>query len=262
VFSINKPIIGVLALPPLLGYPAFAGMTALLDRALGDLHTLEAGGVDGVLIENDYDHPHTLTGGPEIVASFTRVADEVMRHAHLPIGLEVLLNDWRATLAIAQAVGAGFVRLDFFVDRVRIGAGLIEPEPEAIIAYRKKIGAEAVVLCTDIQVKYSTLLEEGKPLSASARQAIGHGAGAIVVTGRVTGEPPTQADLQAAHDAAEGCPVLIGSGLAPQNAGRLMRVADGAIVGTALKHSMAAEERVVLERVQRLMEVVQPLRRV
>ena len=120
VFPAAKPIIGVLALPPLMGYPEFSGMTALLDRALSDLHVLEAGGVDGILIENDYDHPHTLTGGAEIIASFTRVADEVTRRARVPVGLEVLLNDWRASLAIAQAVGAQFVRLDFFVDRVRI----------------------------------------------------------------------------------------------------------------------------------------------
>jgi uncharacterized protein len=260
VFPAAKPIIGVLALPPLMGYPEFAGMTALLDRALSDLHTLEAGGVDGVLIENDYDHPHTLTGGPEIIASFTRVAAEVTRRAQVPVGLEVLLNDWRSSLAIAHAVGAQFVRLDFFVDRVRIAAGVIEPEPQAIIAYRKKIGAEHIVLCTDIQVKYSTLLEEGKTLGTSARQAIACGAGAIVVTGRVTGEPPTLADLREAHTAAEGCPVLIGSGLAPQNAGELMQVADGAIVGTALRQSMAAEEPVLLERVQKLMAVVHPLR--
>ena len=49
------------------------------------------------------------------------------------------------------------------------------------------------MLCTDIQVKYGTLLEEGKSLDTSARQAIAYGAGAIVVTGRVTGEPPTLA---------------------------------------------------------------------
>ena len=94
------------------------------------------------------------------------------------------------------------------------------------------------MLCTDIQVKYSTLLEEGKSLGTSARQAIACGAGAIVVTGRVTGEPPTLADLHEAHIAADGCPLLIGSGLAPQNAGKLMPVADGAIVGTALNKNI------------------------
>ncbi len=103
--------------------------------------------------------------GAEIVASFTRVADEVARHAKIPVGLEVLLNDWRASLANCKVNGATFVRLDFFVDRVRIAAGIIDPEPEAVvIAYRNRLGAEGVALFTDIQVKYSELLEPGKPI--------------------------------------------------------------------------------------------------
>ena len=52
---------------------------------------------------------------------------------------------------------------------MRIQAGLIEPEPEAVLAYRKQIQAEAIALFTDIQVKYSTLLEEDKTLAMSAR---------------------------------------------------------------------------------------------
>src|SRR5947207_15515394 len=99
LFKTAKPIIGMIALPPLMGYPEFAGMDALIARALGDLQTLEEGGVDGVCIENDYDHPHTLTAGPEIIASFTRVAAAVTQRARVPVGLEVLLNDWRASLA-------------------------------------------------------------------------------------------------------------------------------------------------------------------
>jgi membrane complex biogenesis BtpA family protein len=260
LFKTPKPVIGMIALPPLMGYPEFAGMDPLIERALGDLQTLEQGGVDAVCIENDYDHPHTLRAGPEIIAAFTRVASEVTRRARVPVGLEVLLNDWRASLAIAQAAGARFVRLDFFVDRVRIQAGLVEPEPEAILAYRKQIQAEGIALFTDIQVKYSTLLEEGKTLATSARQAITHGADAIVVSGRVTGEPPTLADLREARLAAGAFPVLIGSGLAPQNAGELLHVADGALVGTSLKHSAAAHERIVPERVWQLMEVVRALR--
>ena len=87
---------------------------------------------------------------------------EITRNAKVPVGLGVLLNDWRAALAIAKVTNAAFVRLDFFVDKVRIAAGVIEPQPDAVLDYRKKIGAENVALFTDIQVKYSELLEPGK----------------------------------------------------------------------------------------------------
>ena len=92
------------------------------------------------------------------------------------------------------------------------------------------------------------------------QQAIAQGADAIVVSGRVTGEPPTLADLREARLAVGDFPVLVGSGLAPQNAAALLQVADGALVGTSLKHSTAVHERVMPERVRRLLEVVHALR--
>lgn len=246
----------MIALPPLLGYPEFTDLDSVIERALGDLDTLQRGGVDGVCVENDYDRPHQLTAGAEIVASFTRIAGEVAQHAEVPVGLEVLLNDWRASLAIARVIGARFVRLDFFVDRVRIAAGVIDPEPEAVIAYRNRIGAEDVALFTDIQVKHSELLEPGKPLSKSTQQAIGHGADAVVVSGQVTGDPPALCDLSEVRIAAGDFPVLVGSGTAPHNVGELFRYADGAIVGTSLKNSTAAHERIVPDRVHQLMSAV------
>jgi membrane complex biogenesis BtpA family protein len=260
IFPQPKPIIGMIALPPLLGYPEFSSIDAAIDRALTDLETLETGGVDGVLIENDFDQPHQIIVAPEIVASFTRIAQEVTKRSRIPVGVQVLLNDWRASLAIAKVTGARFVRMDFFVDRSRIAAGVIDPEPENVIAYRKKISAEDVALFTDVQVKYSELLESGKTLATSTQEAISHGTDAVVVTGNLTGEMPTLVRLREVRKAAQDCPVLIGSGAAPENIRELFQYADGAIVGTSFKNSMAADERVIPERVERFMKVVRAIR--
>jgi membrane complex biogenesis BtpA family protein len=260
IFPKPKPIVGMIALPPLSEYPEFSGIQSAIDRALRDLETLQIGGVDGVLIENDYDQPHQLNVGPEIVASFRRIAQEVANHSAIPVGVQVLLNDWRASLAIAKAIGAQFVRLDFFVDRSRISAGVIEPEPENVIAYRKTISAEEIALFTDVQVKYSQLLEAGKTLATSTQQAISHGADAIVVTAHITGESPTLVRLKEVREAANDFPILIGSGAAPENIRELFQYADGAIVGTSFKNSMAFHESVIFERVKRFMDVVREMR--
>lgn len=251
----------MIALPSLLGHSEFSGVDDLIEHTLGDLSVLEQGGVNGVCVENDYDHPHQLVVGPEIVAIFTQVTHEIAQHAKVPVGLQVLLNDWRASLTIAKATGASFVRLDFFVDRVRIAAGVIEPEPEAVIAYRKQIKAESVALLTDVQVKYSELLEPGKSLSTSTQQAIAHGADAIVVSGSVTGEPPKLEDLREVRSAAGDFPVLVGSGTTPENVRALFQYAEGAIVGTAFKDGMTSHDRVVLRRVHELMDAVKKLRK-
>ncbi len=256
IFPKRKSIIGMIALPPLLGYPEFRDLDFVIERALGDLNTLQQGGIDGVCIENDYDQPHQLTVGPEIVAAFTTIAKEVKRFANVPVGVQVLLNDWRASLAIAKVIDAQFVRLDFFVDKVRIAAGVIEPQASEVIAYREKIKAENVLLLTDVQVKYSELLETGKSLTTSIQQAIAHHSDAIIVSGKVTGQSPSLEDLKEARNCAGDFPVLIGSGTTTENVGDLLHYADGAIVGTAFKNSMASHERVIVKRVKQLMDAV------
>jgi membrane complex biogenesis BtpA family protein len=254
LFPRPKPLIGMIALPPLPGYPAFDTIDALVEAALADLTVLERGGVDGVLVENDFDQPHTLAVGAEIVAAMTRVTREVVGRARVPVGCEVLLNDWRASLAVAASAGARFVRLDFFVDRVRSRLGVIEPEPAAIRAYRQKIRAESVLLLADLQVKYSTPVDGPKPMAQSARQAAHEGADAVIVTGSETGIGPSVEDLVAARDG--GVPVLIGSGLDPVNAAGLVPHADGFIVGTSMRSGRGFADRVVADRVRALVHAI------
>lgn len=250
-------MIGMIALPPLPGYPAFRSIDGLVEAALADLAALENGGIDGVLVENDFDQPHTLVGGAEIVAAMTRVTREVVSRARVPVGIEVLLNDWRASLAVAAAAGARFVRLDFFVDRVRSKLGIIEPEPEAVLTYRKQIRAESVLILSDLQVKYSAPVDGLKPMAQSAREAAAAGADAVIVTGTETGIGPMAADLTAAR--VGGLPVLIGSGLSLANVGELGRLADGYIVGTSLRSGRQSTDRVVLSQVTALARALRSL---
>jgi membrane complex biogenesis BtpA family protein len=254
LFPGPRPFIGMIALPPLPGYPAFTTIDALVETALADLGALERGGVSGVLVENDFDQPHTLAGGAEIAAAMTRVTTEVVRNARVPVGVEVLLNDWRASLAVAAMAGARFIRLDFFVDRVRSRLGIIEPEPSAVLEYRRRICAESVQIYADLQVKYTTPADGPKSIAQSAREAASAGADAVIVTGAETGIGPDLSDL---HDArAGGLPVLIGSGLSSINAAQLVPHADGFIVGTSMRSGRTAADRVVLERVEALTQAI------
>ena len=258
LFPGDRPVIGMIALPPMPGYPAFTGIDAVIDAALADLERLEAGGVDGALVENDFDQPHTMVGGAEIHAAMTRVTREVVARARIPIGVEVLLNDWRASLAIAAMTGARFIRIDFFVDRVMTKLGPFEPEPDAVLAYRKSIHAEQVQLFTDLQVKYTTMIGGPKPLAQSAREAEAAGADAVIISGTETGIGPSPDDLREAH--ATSLPVLIGSGLTPENAHTLAPLCDGAIVGTSLRSGRTHSDHVVQEQVTRLVQAVRRAR--
>ena len=174
---------------------------------------------------------------PETIAAMTRVARELVGSARgAPVGVEILLNDPWASLAVAAMAGAAFIRTDYFVDPMERPehGGAMKIDPAGLVAYRAELRASHVLILADIQVKYARMLVE-RTLPESARLAQEHQADAIIVTGTKTGDPPSAAEVEAAKSGSTDCPVLIGSGLEAVNARALLRVADGAIVGTSLK---------------------------
>lgn len=246
-FRQRKALIGVIHLPPLPGYPASPGIDAIVEKALLDGRRLEAGGMDGILVENEEDRPHRVEAARETIAAMTRVARELVTAAGSAlVGVEILLNDPEASLAVAQASAASFIRTDYFVDPMERPehGGAMRIDPEGLLAYRRAIGAEKVLVLADIQVKYARMLVP-RPLTDSARLASEKGADAVVVTGAVTGEPPSLDDLKEAKSGAGNVPVLVGSGLDRTNARSLLAIADGAIVGTSLKRGAAVDASVV-----------------
>jgi membrane complex biogenesis BtpA family protein len=252
-FPAARAIIGVIHLPALPGYLDSPGIEACIEKALADLEALEAGGADGVLVENEYDRPHTLLASRESIACLTRITAEVAAAARrCVVGVEFLINDPEASLAIARASGAAFIRTDYFTDpmfREEYG-GAMHIDAPALMAYRRKIGAEGVMILADIQVKYARLTVE-RSLAQSAEMAFEAGADAVIVSGDATGDPTRAADLEAAKAGAGERPVLIGSGLDAGNAGALLAPCDGAVVGTSLKQG----ERITAEKVCALVSV-------
>ena len=237
IFETKKPIIGALHFSPMLGFAGFTSQQEILEKALDDLEAFVAGraGVDGIIIENNYDFPHKINVSPETVAMMTYFGHEIRKRTSLPIGVSVLFNDYRAALAIAKVIDARFIRVPVFVDDVRTDFGDIYGNAKDVIEYRRNIGAEDVVIFTDVQVKHAEMLDKTKTIEDSVRQAIEAGADALLLTGRWTGDAPNMDKLMRARAAAGDFPILLGSGVDKNNAVELFRYANGAIVSTSLK---------------------------
>jgi membrane complex biogenesis BtpA family protein len=251
IFKTEKPFIGMVHLRPTVGYTDYPGDDAFLNHAIADAQALIDGGVDGVLIENDRDQPPTILVTAEQHDCIAKAVTAIRGITSLPIGVGVLLNDWRASLDIAHTHGCQFVRIDVFVDRVSCPAGVIEPEAEHIMAHRKSIGAEGIAVFADIQVKHKTLLETRKTLTQSAAQAITAGAAGVVITGEATGQETPLSRIQEVKNAYPNFPVLVGAGITEQNVAEQFAVCDGAFIGTSLKDE---HDRVDVARVQQLSE--------
>ena len=77
----------------------------------------------------------------------------------------------------------------------------------------------------------------------------------------MTGVEPKLEDLIQVKKAVPDRPVFVGSGISKENAAKLLKHADGAIVGTSLKASGVVDNPVDEKRVKALVAAVKMLRR-
>lgn len=257
LFKSQKPIIGMVHLLAMPNSRGYVGFEATLEHALNELDNLEKGGIDGLLIENDNDSPYTLLADPSTVAVMTAITAKIVEKSSVPVGVEVLLNDPKASLSIAVAGGAQFIRTDYFVDRMSRPeyGGEIYINPQEILDFRSKLQAEDIFILADVQVKHAQLLEVGKTISASVRQAEQAGADGVIVSGNFTGEQPVADDLKEAMKAVDKIPVLIGSGFTSKNAAQLLPHTHAVIVGSSIKEN----GKVSLNKAMELMSEVKNL---
>lgn len=242
-------LIGMIHLPALPGYESHPGMDEVINKALFDLKSLQEGGVDAVLVENEGDKPHQVEVGPEIISSMTLVMKRIVRESKIFVGVEVLLNDPKASLAIAKNTGADFIRTDYFVDKMtrKEYGGEMKINPKELLDYRNKIGGDKIKIFTDIQVKHATMLETNKSISKSAREAIREGSDGLIITGNFTGEEPELINLIEVNNVVGSFPVLVGSGFSKDNANTLLRHVGGAIVGTSIKDGNKVSKSKVID---------------
>ena len=68
-----------------------------------------------MLVENELDRPHRVAAGRETIAVMTAVTRELVAAADVPVGIEILLNDPEASLAVALAAALTSSCIYYFV---------------------------------------------------------------------------------------------------------------------------------------------------
>jgi len=251
---VPTPVIGMVHLPALPGAPDYGGdRAAIRERALSDARRLESGGVDAVLVENFGDAPFYPADVPDhVVAEITSVVYDVVDAVSVPVGVNVLRNDGEAALSVAAAAGAAFVRVNVLAGAAATDQGVIEGAAHDLLRLRERIDAQ-VAVCADVDVKHATPLDD-RPIGDRAADLLARGgADAVIVSGAATGAETPAADLRDVREAVGDDPaVLVGSGATAETLPDLLDVADGAIVGTALKQGAETTAPVDGERVERV----------
>lgn len=260
LFGTPKPAIGMLHFPGLPGRPrhdAAAGIDRLVQVVAADLRALQEAGMDGVLFCNEADLPYQLAVGPEIPAAMAAVIGQVRSEIRVPFGVNVLW-DAMASLALARATGAGFIR-EVLTGVYESDLGMIEPRIGEIAAYRERIGASEVALFDNVMPEFASAIGS-RTIADRARGAAFLGMDAILVSGPAAGVQFQMSDLRSAKGAAGEVPVIANTGVRIETVAEILEVADGVIVGTGLKNEGVTWNPVDPDRAARFMEAVRTAR--
>jgi len=242
-----KTVIGVVHLKPLPGSPNYTTFEEVIDSAIKDAKALEDGGVDAIIIENYGDKPFLIEVGKEVVACMTAIAIEIKRVVSLPLGINVLRNDAFSSLAIAKAVNADFIRVNQLFFPSISPEGFLRPSAGELMRYKKQIDCNAMVFA-DISVKHAIHLAKIEEYTMEVERSLVDG---VIVTGPATGMEVDVDELKFVKNSVK-VPVLVGSGVTPENVTKIIKHCDGIIVGSYFKERGSINP----ERVKKLVKIV------
>jgi membrane complex biogenesis BtpA family protein len=262
VFGVDKPVIAMLHLGALPGDPHFdtaAGVRKVVDNARRDLEALQSGGVDGVLISNEFSLPYLTKTEPITAITMARVIGELLDDLAVPFGANVLW-DGIASIDLAAATGAAFVR-EIFTGVYASDFGLWDTNIGQTARHRRRVDASGVRLLFNV-VPEATAYLAGRDLAAITRSTVFNALpDALVVSGLTAGAPTDNSALSTVKQNARDVPVFVNTGMTVETAADQLSIADGAVVGTAFKRDGVFENDADPKRVAALMAVVKDFRK-
>ncbi len=236
VLGRGKPVIAMVHLGAMPGTPLYdtaGGVEAILRGAAADLSALQSAGVDAVMFGNENDRPYELKVDPAATATMAHVIGRLRDRITVPFGVNVLW-DPMATMALAAATGAGFVR-EIFTGAYASDMGIWSPDAGAARRYAARLGAGEVATLYNVSAEFAGSLDP-RSLPDRARSAVFSSIpDAVLVSGAITGEAARMEDLEAVKRVLPATPVLANTGVRHATIADVLRVADGCIVGSALK---------------------------
>lgn len=237
LFGVPRALVGVIHAQALPGTPGNRlAVNAIAKLAAAEAETYANAGFHGLVLENTHDRPYVKGAavGPEIATALSVIGAEIRRATPIPLGIQVLAGANRLAVAVAQACGASFVRVEGFVFAHVADEGLIESSAGDLLRYRRAIGADDVLIFADIKKKHSAhAITADVDIVETAKAAEFFSVNGVVVSGSATGSPADPEEVQAVSSSIS-VPTIIGSGITPDNI-ILYRGADAFFVGSSVK---------------------------
>ena len=207
----------------------------IIERSLEEVKILQDCGYDGYIVQNRNDAPVKQHAQPQNIAYMTALACRLKKE--YPKMIQGILVNWDgvASLAVADASGADFVRVEHTFTGVEVGyAGFMEAQCVDICEFRKKINTSVPVYADIQEIHYEQIGK--KSLKEAARDLVQNAfADGIFVGGKDAKESIYMAE-QVRHMVGVDIPILLSSGANLENISEILTVFDGVSVGTWIKN--------------------------
>jgi uncharacterized protein len=257
----RKTIIGMIHVDPLPGTPRFKNdLSVIISKAKSEALIYKEAGIDMIGIENMHDVPYLKQhAGPEIVASMAIVGYEVKNATGLPCGIQILAGANKEALGTALAAGLDFIRVEGFVFAHVADEGFIDGCAGELLRYRRQMGADKILIFTDIKKKHSShSITDDVTIEETAHAAEFFLSDGLIVTGVATGKPADLEELKRVKNTVH-IPVLVGSGVTLENVESYLEIADSLIVGSYFKEDGHWSRGVDFQRVKMFMDKIKSL---
>lgn len=230
-----------------------------MDIALSDAKSYLSAGVHGLIVENHGDIPFSKPEdiGYETAAFMSVITDRIKKEFDCPLGINVLANAAIPALATALAGGADFVRVNQWANAYIANEGFIEGAAAKALRYRSQLRAEHIRVFADSHVKHgSHAIVADRTITELTRDVDFFQADAVIATGQRTGDSATMDEIDEISAATE-LPLLVGSGVTPDNICQILQRTQGVIVASTLKFGGVWWNQVDPARVKHFMSVAQ-----
>ncbi|MBN2052861.1 BtpA/SgcQ family protein [Candidatus Woesearchaeota archaeon] len=254
----KKDIIAMIHVPALPGTPKNSmSSEEILSKAIAEAKTYLELGLKTVMIENMHDVPYTKSIGPEITGMMAVIGNKI-KELGLYCGIQILGGGNNEALAAAKAAGLDFIRAEGYVFCHVGDEGFYNSCAGELLRYRKMIGAEEIMVFTDIKKKHSShAITSDVSVEETTHAAEFFLSDGIIVTGRTTGDAVNIADLKEIQNIK--ILRIIGSGITSENIKKYFKLADLFIVGSSLKKDGYWENEIDKARVKKLMDELKKL---
>ncbi len=260
-FGTPHPIIGLLHLQSLPGDPFYTSENSIhgvIESARRDLDALQAGGVDGILITNEFSLPYQKRVSPVTLASMGTVIGTLLSDIDTPFGVEAIY-DGDATIELCAATGASFTRC-MFTGAWAGDLGIIDRDVSHTLRLKSALRLDDLKLFYFVTSEGEVYLNDRSTPEIAESMIFNVRPDALVVGGSAAGQNPGPDALAEVKNVSGDIPVVCGTGCKQSNVREILTAGDGAFVGTTFKRDGKFENPIDGARVSEFMSFVRSFR--